>query len=119
MAYKVITTYVRPNTGVDFPKMSDHDSDYYDWMRAYYADNGISISFELSEDELTLIATTECDSRSIWDTYRAADDARGDYEGGVKAALNSDLSSRSISIKIDAIEDGAVTNLVAQGDALP
>ena len=119
MAYKVITTYVRPNTGVDFPKMSDHDSDYYDWVRAYFADNGISISFELSEDELTLVATTECANKGIWDTYRAADDARGDYEGGVKAALNSDLSSRSISIKIDAIEDGAVTNLVAQGDALP
>ena len=77
MAYKVITTYVRPNTGVDFPKMSDHNSDHYDWVRQYFSDNAISVSFELSEDELTLIGTTECANRSIWEGYRTATEATG------------------------------------------
>ena len=36
MAYKVTVTYKRPNTGVDFPKAADHDSDYYDWLRQEY-----------------------------------------------------------------------------------
>ena len=52
MAYKIIAEYVRPDTGVEFPKTSDHNSDYYTRMRDYYTNNGIALSFDLSEDEL-------------------------------------------------------------------
>tara|TARA_B100000927_G_C16452826_1_gene464562 strand:+ start:933 stop:1292 length:360 start_codon:yes stop_codon:yes gene_type:complete len=119
MAYKVIHTFTRPNTGVDFPKMADHDSDYYDFVRQYYTDNGISISFDLSEDELTLVASTECANRAAWDAWKVADDADGRLAGGVKAGMNSDLVARGITIKIDADEDGTVTNLVAEGNNIP
>lgn len=119
MAYKVIVTYKRPNTGVDFPRTADHDSDYYDWAEIQRQDRSISTSFELSEDELTLTANAECADRATWDAWRAADDADGRYEASVKAGINSDLSSRNITIKIDADEDGSVTNLVAEGNALP
>ena len=109
MAYKVTVTYKRPNTGVDFPKAADHDSDYYDWLRQEYQDRSISPSFELSEDELTLKASSECADRATYDAWRAADDADGRYAATV----------RGITIKIDAEEDGTVTNLVAEGNALP
>lgn len=117
MAYKVITTYVRPNTGVDFPKMSDHNSDHYDWVRQYFSDNAISVSFELSEDELTLIGTTECANRSIWEGYRSATEATGN-EPAVISGLNTDLAARGITIKIDAEEDGTVTNILAEGNTV-
>lgn len=114
MAYKVISTYVRPNTGVDFPKMSDHNSDHYDWVRQYFSDNAISVSFELSEDELTLIGTTECASRDIWETYRSQSEVAAN-EPAVINGLNADLASRNITIKMDADEDGTVTNILAEG----
>ena len=119
MAYKVTVTYKRPNTGVDFPKAADHDSDYYDWIRQEYQDRSISPSFELSEDELTLKASSECADRATYDAWRAADDADGRYAATVRAGINSDLAARNITVKIDADEDGTVTNLVAEGNALP
>ena len=52
MAYKVTITYTRPNTGVDFPKAADHDSDYYDWLRQEYQDRSISPSSGSQTPEL-------------------------------------------------------------------
>ena len=119
MAYKIIATHKRPNTGVDFPRMSDHNSDYDTWRRQYFTDNGISISFELSGDELTLTSTCECADRATWNAWLTADETDGRYDASVKASVNSDYASRSITIKIDADEDGTVTNLVPEGNSIP
>ena len=73
----------------------------------------------MSEDELTLKASSECADRATYDAWRAADDADGRYAATVRAGINSDLAARNITVKIDADEDGTVTNLVAEGNALP
>ena len=85
MAYKIIAEYVRPDTGVEFPKTSDHNSDYYTWMKDYY--------------------TT---------TYDAAHtaDGRGD---ATKALLNDDFSSRGITLEIKEDDNGTVSTLKAEG----
>ena len=53
MAFVVKYTYVRPNTDVDFPRVSDYDSDFDTTRRQGYTDNSINLDFELSVDELT------------------------------------------------------------------
>ena len=114
MAYKIIAEYVRPDTGVEFPKTSDHNSDYYTWMRDYYTNNGIALSFDLSEDELTLTVTLEMANKDVWTTYDAAHtaDGRGD---ATKALLNSDFASRGITLEIKEDDNGTVSTLKAEG----
>lgn len=108
MATTITSTYVRPNTGVDFPKVSDYNSDYDTWRRQYFVDNSVSVDFNLSGDELTLVASIEFPNEAAYDAWIAARDADG-RNTGAGNSIKSDAESRSVSLTITKTDDSGNT----------
>ena len=99
MAATLTSTYVRANTGIAFPKLSDHNADFDAWRRQWFTDNGVDISFSLSGDELTLTVVIEHDSDAAYQTYKDARDGNALYDASsysnwIQTTItdNSDLS---------------------------
>jgi hypothetical protein len=120
MAYVVRQIYTRPNTGVDWPKISDHDSDLHTERLADYSSRGISVSYSLSEDELTLTAEINAPDAATWNAHLAlVEDATGNGSAlkssnwtAVQSAIKSDCTSRGIGYTIQKIDDGTAGTLV-------
>tara|TARA_B100001996_G_C18515465_1_gene537184 strand:+ start:247 stop:591 length:345 start_codon:yes stop_codon:yes gene_type:complete len=108
MATKITSTYVRPNTGVEFPKVSDYNSDYDTWRRQYFTDNSVDIAFNLSGDELTLIAEIEFADEAAYQAWVTARDSDG-RNTTAGASVKSDAQSRGITLKIEKTDDAGNT----------
>ena len=114
MAATITSVYTRTNTGIDFPKLSDHNANFDTWRRQWFTDNGVDISFSLSGDELTLTVVIEHDSDAAYQTYKDARDVQEDYDltsykNWVQTAIadNSDLTL-SVVLNNDAGEDSTL-----------
>jgi len=114
MAYTVTTTFVRPNTGVAFPRMSDFHSGHDTWRRTYFTDNSIGITFEQSADELTLDAVMEFGTESVWNAFDSARTAEGNEP---KAQIKGACTTGAITMEVTLVnEAGASSTLLAATD---
>jgi hypothetical protein len=120
MAYSKINTFVRPSTGTAWTSVKDHGegSDYWDWRRQYQADNGISVSFDLSSDELTLTVTETCADEATYDAFKTADLSDGRYNA-LRADLSAAMASAGITLAITENNDGTVQTLMEAASVSP
>tara|TARA_X000000368_G_scaffold294136_1_gene234009 strand:+ start:367 stop:741 length:375 start_codon:yes stop_codon:yes gene_type:complete len=120
MAYIVRQIYTRPNTSVDWPKISDFDADLHTERLTDYSDRSITIGYSLSEDELTLTAEINAPDAATWNAHKAlVEDATGNGSAlkksnwdAVTAAIKSDCTTKGISYTIQKIDDGTPGTLV-------
>ena len=96
MAFVVKYTYDRPNTDVEFPRVSDYDSDFDTTRRQGYTDNSINLDFDLSGDELTLVSTLTAPDEAAWNSYRSSVESGSEYTA-IENSIQSDLTARGIS----------------------
>ena len=91
MAWKQITTYTRPNTGVPWAML---DNSCKDHIVRTYEDTGKSVSFTkvLSEDGLTLTKTRTFDSESSLNEWR-----NDSVLATATSSITSDNNSKSIT----------------------
>tara|TARA_B110000444_G_scaffold162851_1_gene152180 strand:+ start:277 stop:621 length:345 start_codon:yes stop_codon:yes gene_type:complete len=108
MATTITSTYVRPDTGTEFPKVSDFNSDYDTWRRQYFVDNSVTVDFNLSGDELTLVATIEFPNEAAYDAWITARDADG-RNTAVGNSIKSGAETDSVSLTITKTDDAGNT----------
>ena len=98
MTWKNILTYTRPNTGVDWHRVS---RDIIVHIKTTYEDTGKSVSYkkELSGDGLTLTKTRTFNNESSYNEYRS----------------DSVIISLADSIKT-ACDSKSITKVVQSGD---
>tara|TARA_B100000073_G_scaffold268920_1_gene228535 strand:+ start:774 stop:1130 length:357 start_codon:yes stop_codon:yes gene_type:complete len=118
MAYVRKHILKRPDTETAFPEIKSYNSDYWDWRRQYYSDNNITVTYDLSGDELTLTQEMSMSDKSVWDAFNTADDARGDY-ASIKGSLNTAFADRNITIQIEEDDDGTGATLLTETNTLP
>jgi len=120
MAYVVRQIYTRPNTEVNWPKISDYDADLHTERLADYADRSIEAGYSLSEDELTLTATLTAPDKATWDAHKALIESATGNGGALKSSnwtavqtsIKTYCTDNNISYSIQAIDDGTAGTLV-------
>tara|TARA_R110000744_G_scaffold135750_19_gene245335 strand:+ start:1754 stop:2104 length:351 start_codon:yes stop_codon:yes gene_type:complete len=107
MAYTLTTTFVRPNTGVAFPKFSDYNAEHDTWRREYFTNNSIGITFAQSEDELTLVTEIEFGTEAVWNAFKAARDTEGNEP---RSQVQAACAERAVTMEVIAVNEAGVSS---------